>query len=588
MRFSGRQKDGEAVPIGRLALIVATDAYEYSDLSQLASPWEDAEALAEVLGDEDIGGFRVEVLHNEPHYVLAEAIETLFIDCGYDSTVLVHFACHGIKNDRGELFLAATNSKINRLGSTAISAAWLAQQMNDSRAQQVALILDCCYGGAFAKGVVHRAGDDGVHLDEHFPRASSLGVGRARTVITASGAMQFAYEGDGLTVAAEVPRLSVFTSAFVEGLQSGDADMDGDGFVSIDELFEYLNKSVQARQPLQRPERTIYGQQGPFYVARSPHQRIKVAPLPAYLETALADHTDPVRRRGAVLELDDIARQSELPVALSAVHKLQSLRDDDSRKVATLADQILNELSPVLGAPQIVKTDDLPNHAYAGSSTLSMPILGSPVAQIGNAKVDHPDLRAVVRDGQVRLRLLDGAHAPSSVVVNYTSQLGVVRADVDLGHGAQDRPTLTGQTSRPPGAPDCDRPKTVSRPIAKSPGLAPTDRQAVTDSGGSGPDAAGLLGPEDVVNVRFTTVRRRKGYSMSDVDALLDRAEMTLRWHRGEVGPEQSAGEQFLVTPEAVESVRFTTTQWQKGYDMAEVDDFLHVLSQTLAHIRQQ
>ena len=39
----------------------------------------------------------------------------------------------------------------------------------------------------------------------------------------------------------------MFTSALVEGLRSGDADRGGDGYVSVDELYEYVYAQVDER-----------------------------------------------------------------------------------------------------------------------------------------------------------------------------------------------------------------------------------------------------------------------------------------------------------------------------------------------------
>ena len=47
----------------------------------------------------------------------------------------------------------------------------------------------------------------------------------ARVVVTASSAMEYAFEGDQLTDD-HSPRPSMFTSALVEGLATGDADRD--------------------------------------------------------------------------------------------------------------------------------------------------------------------------------------------------------------------------------------------------------------------------------------------------------------------------------------------------------------------------
>ena len=66
--------------------------------------------------------------------------------------VLLHFSCHGLKDDAGELYLAATNTVPNRLASTAVDSVLVNRLMRRSRARRVVLLLDCCYGGAFERG----------------------------------------------------------------------------------------------------------------------------------------------------------------------------------------------------------------------------------------------------------------------------------------------------------------------------------------------------------------------------------------------------------------------------------------------------
>jgi hypothetical protein len=72
----------EPVPeIGRrLALLVATSAYNDPDLRQLRAPGHDATELAEVLHDPRIGGFDVQVLINPASGEVQEGIEDFCID----------------------------------------------------------------------------------------------------------------------------------------------------------------------------------------------------------------------------------------------------------------------------------------------------------------------------------------------------------------------------------------------------------------------------------------------------------------------------------------------------------------------------
>lgn len=179
----------------RKALIIASDQYEQEALRDLLAPSADAEALGRVLGDQQIGGFTVHVVRKEPAHVISAQVEELFSESRPDGVVLLHFSGHGLKSESGELFFAASNTRPNRLGSTAVSADFVQRCIRACRSRSVVLLLDCCYGGAFAQGVRVRAAGD-VNVLDSFPQERAGGRGRA--VITASSAMEYAFEGDRL------------------------------------------------------------------------------------------------------------------------------------------------------------------------------------------------------------------------------------------------------------------------------------------------------------------------------------------------------------------------------------------------------
>jgi uncharacterized caspase-like protein len=237
----------------RSALIVASYDYEDPGLRRLRAPSRDAEALGQVLRDPQIGGFSVRTMLNEPAHVVNEAVEEFFADRTPDDMLLLHFSGHGIKDEGGELYLAAANTKLHRLGATAVPAEFVNRRMGRSRSRRVVLLLDCCYAGAFERGMLPRA-DTSVDIESQFG-------GRGRAVITASSAMEYAFEGAELADVGE-PRPSVFTTALVEGLESGEADRDQDGYVGLDELYDYVYDQVQATTPHQTPGKWTFGVQG--------------------------------------------------------------------------------------------------------------------------------------------------------------------------------------------------------------------------------------------------------------------------------------------------------------------------------------
>lgn len=322
----------------RKALIVANGEYEQEALRDLAAPAADAEALGRVLGDRQIGDFTVQVVRNQPAHVISAQIEELFSESRRDDVLLLHFSGHGLKSESGELFFASSNTRPNRLGSTAVSADFVQRCMQASRSRSIVLLLDCCYGGAFAQGVKVRAAGN-VNVLDSFPRETRSGGGRGRAVITASSAMEFAFEGDQLSD--QRPRPSAFTSALVEGLATGDADRDEDGWVSLNELYDYVFDKVREQNHHQTPSRQVE-MEGELYLAHSRRRRIRPAPLPPDLQAAIAD-PNMYTRLGAISELQSRLASDNLPAAAGAYEALADLAHNDIRTVAEPASAALDQ-----------------------------------------------------------------------------------------------------------------------------------------------------------------------------------------------------------------------------------------------------
>ncbi|MGW4133973.1 caspase family protein [Amycolatopsis japonica] len=315
----------------RRALIIANGEYDNPGLSALRSPAADAEALAEVLADRAVSEFDVQVVRDETAHVIAGRVEDLFADSAPDDVLLVHFSCHGLKSESGELFFAARNTRPERLASTAVPADFVQRCMRMSRSRSIVLLLDCCYGGAFSQGVAVRATGEANVLDA-FPGGGFGGRGRA--VITASNSIEYAFEGDQL--ADDHARPSVFTSALVDGLRTGDADRDEDGWIALGELYDYLFDSVRERNPNQTPSRDIE-MQGELYLARSRRRRIKPSPVPADLRAASED-PNMFTRLGAVTELQRRLTSENLSVAIGAHEVLTTMAQTDIRHIAEAAE----------------------------------------------------------------------------------------------------------------------------------------------------------------------------------------------------------------------------------------------------------
>lgn len=246
---------------GRHALVVSSSRYSDPSLRPLTAPTEDAEALAVVLRDPDVGAFRVREVVDQPSWVVAEEVERFFTERGPNDVALFYFTGHGIKDEDGALYFAAMNTKTQLLRSTAVPSDHMVAAMRRCRSRRQVLLLDCCYAGAFSRAMLMK-GNERVDVQERFTTD-----GAGRVVITASDAMQYAFEGDRVEGEAE---LSLFTRALVEGMRTGEADRNSDGLVSLDELYDYVYDAVRRLTPNQTPTTSNLDKRGEIVIARNP------------------------------------------------------------------------------------------------------------------------------------------------------------------------------------------------------------------------------------------------------------------------------------------------------------------------------
>jgi WD40 repeat protein len=316
----------------REALIVAVSEYEDPKLSGLRAPAADARALAEVLGDPDIGGFDVETLLDPDERSLRYRLATFLSRRSPDDLLVVHFSCHGVKDEFGDLYLAARDTKQDLLSATGLASTWLNEQITRCRSKRIVVLLDCCFSGSFPFGTRVRAS---ATVDAH-----SLLQGRGRAVISSSNAMEYAWEGDQLT-GEGLP--SVFSGAVVEGLRTGRADRDGDHWISVEDLYGYVSDRVKEQSSVQTP-RIQSDLDGTLYLARSSYEPpVEPATLDAEI-TGLINSNLAGARLAAVEELSPLLRSPNRAMVLAARSALEILLDDDSRRVSDRASQVLAEI----------------------------------------------------------------------------------------------------------------------------------------------------------------------------------------------------------------------------------------------------
>ncbi|MEU5696554.1 caspase family protein [Actinosynnema sp. NPDC020468] len=307
----------------RSALVVGTARYEDESFGALRSPARDVLAMAEVLADAAIGDFTVRTVLDGTEGVVRRALDDFLTEARAEDLVVVYLSCHGVLDLRGRLHFATSDTRKDRLPSTAVEAEWLLDRFRDCRATRQVLILDCCFSGSF----------DGSKGDEDMDLERRLSGGRGLAVLTASRSREYSFEGH--PVDGEVGT-SVFTTALVEGLRTGAADADRDGVISVQDAFDYAEAVVRA-DGRQSPQRWLYGGEGTILLAHNPNGvNIAPAPLPEALRAAL-DNPYPAVRLGAVAGLAEWLSSEDRAEQAAARKTLEDLAEREVPAVARAA-----------------------------------------------------------------------------------------------------------------------------------------------------------------------------------------------------------------------------------------------------------
>jgi len=229
--------------------LIGVSQYE-SGLAPLPGALEDLKMMQQVLQNTEISDFDdVSVLHNPDRQKMEEAISQLFSGRAAGDLVLLYFSGHAVKDERGKLFLTTCITRKNQRGelepATAVVADSIHYIMDKSRSKRQVIILDCCFSGAFAEGLAVKDGSTPQPTGKVEIEAQLGGEGRA--ILTSSTAVQYSFDPKGAGT-------SIYTRYLLEGIETGAADQDRDGWISVDELHEFAKKKVQGAYPEMKPE----------------------------------------------------------------------------------------------------------------------------------------------------------------------------------------------------------------------------------------------------------------------------------------------------------------------------------------------
>ena len=236
--------------MAKVALLIGVSDYETS-FAALPAATRDVEAMKEVLENPEMGGFdHVKILINPNASEMLEEIENYFRDRQPEDLILFFFSGHGVKDEKRDLFFSARNTdkqKGELARAKAVSANFVRETIQWSKAKRKVIILDCCFSGAFGDFV----GKDDGSVDIE----TQLGA-EGVVVLTSSSSTQYSFEQK------ESGMLSLYTRYLVEGMKTGAADENSDGFISVDELHQYASRKVHKAAPAMNPKIIVLKDEG--------------------------------------------------------------------------------------------------------------------------------------------------------------------------------------------------------------------------------------------------------------------------------------------------------------------------------------
>lgn len=348
----------------RAALLICAQTFEDQAFRKLSSPLADVRRLKQVLQDPAIGAFAVEELIDRPSHEVRRHVEAFYQDRSPNDLLLLYLSGHGHRDDHGRLYFICSDTELSKLRSSALPAGFISDIAQESRSRRQVLIIDSCFSGAFAKGMMTKAGGQHISGDD------VLSGGRGQVVLTASTAFQYSLEGTHLEGEAQP---SVFTKHLIEGLRTGEADLNNDAVVDIDELYRYVHDKTVAESK-QVPQRWTFQSEGVIRISNNPAPRNEA--IPAAISELLIHQHPGVRLQG-VEDLAQLLASSRRGLVLAAMEALRKLRDEDEAR--RVRDRALEVLSQVDANP----------HPRA-SSVPSPPVASEKSESLAHAPKDEP------------------------------------------------------------------------------------------------------------------------------------------------------------------------------------------------------
>ena len=265
----------------RVALVIGVDGYQDPDLSTLSFAGKDANDIATLLTNQDVGSYdEVRVLtslQDTDRKAILHHLEAITADLQRDDTFLLYLSGHGTLTldpiDGTSLYFLPSDAKLDHPKERGIAVSWLEETVSELVPRRRVMIMDTCHNGRSKSGLSSSTKEKLSTLRGEPPAPNRV------QEVTESEARLYAAQYHQPAMEDKNLKNGVYTHFLLKALttHASTADLNADGLVDVTEAHDFAQeKTIRHTGGMQVPraEYRIVGRES-IFLAGDPSQRTR-------------------------------------------------------------------------------------------------------------------------------------------------------------------------------------------------------------------------------------------------------------------------------------------------------------------------